>query len=1673
MLNRFVCVIVLICACHLSKAQYKFSSDPAAFVTDVNTMMANTKNAAAIQAGTTFGNTLNSFSADQQKKIIETVQKLGKSKKIKAQPNFTDFFTALTAAKNKNISSSNLDSLLVVTNKITDTYEGRLVQSYITTIKDFFDKGLLYNSNYNKLRVIGNDYTIRIIEAKASPAEESIEEVEKRMNATEDTTKKTVLEAQQDFFSDWDTPQEQDNGVGNIEDPKEESVLDVGYNYPEQPTVGGPVIEFKNADLVFVTQNDSATLKGTSGSLLLQNGLFVGKGGIMDWSVAGMPQGEITAEMREYNFPVKAIRLISEGAKVSYKAKADSIVEGIFEYRENKNKAKSEAQYPRFKSFKSNIDVKGLSDNIVYKGGLSLAGKRLYSSSVDDGFSMIEVQKDGKPKIRAFSNRFELGDSLITANFASMTIYIDDDSITHPGTVFKYNKKTSVLRVSKQGGFNSAPFQDSYHQLEIISDVVSWDMNKNEIEFNIVNAKNHIPATFESEEFYHADKFYKLKGIYRFHPLQVVVGYADKTKKEEFYAGDVATPLNIDLNTFKGAMTQLMKLGYIDYNIKSGLIRLRKKARHYTLSSRNKKDYDNITFVSLSPGAVNATLNLETHELYVRGVDQIYISDSLKVNIAPANKEIRIQKNRNFKFDGSINTENFQFTGKNFEFVYDTFLVHMPEINQIKLAVVTKKKGKSSDTTSSKSRVLGNELRYSSGTLYINKPDNKSARKKIPQYPIFDATSGASVFFNKKNINGGVYDTTVQFQIPPFRLDSLSSDDPHSIGFEGTFKSGGIFPEFKEKLVVMPDYSLGFKHKVPKDGYQLYEGTGKFYSTINLDNKGIRGDGEIHYLSTTLWSKDFVFFKDSVKTEGTKTVTKEGAHPDAVSNVTFPKMKVTEYRLRWLPRPDSMFISNAKAPIVLYDSTATMIGTANVTKKGMLGKGVLFTRGSISESYKFAFEQKGFEARNTKFRIESEDPDKPALLGLDVKLAFDLEKELARFNPEVEGVASNSFPYVQYKSSLEDGEWDLKKKIVTLAKPDSADISKSYFYSTKPDQDSLVFNATKGVYDIPKQILNISGIPLIKVADAHIFPDSGKVTIEQNAVMTTLQKAKIEIDSVKKFHHLYDGTIDITSRLKFGGVATYQYVNLGDDTLAIKFQDFRSEPGRHKKEGLHTVATGLVKEDDNLFIGPKIIYKGKVLMYAESPYLVFDGYIKLDLKGALSYSEWLKYNNDGETKEVKIDLQNAVSDNGIPLSTGMHLDKRTNQIYTSFISKKVAQTDPDFFVADKAFEYNLDSNEFRVGNPDRFAGKSYQGNNMRYNDSTSVVDYAGKFTFLQVDDKNTNIKLISTGDGYAELKDNNYNFNTLLAFNVNMNGKIVTAMAADMKSACEILPEDSIPSPEQQLADNESLFGKIAAIVGQNGLESYKAKTSMGTGSINGLNSEMGKSFTFSKVKMKWSSVYKAFYSVGKLEIAGIQKTELKKTINGFIEIRKSNKGDVINIYLEPTPNNWQFISYSDNRLACITSSDPVNTIIRKYSKGEMPDRSKFFFVAAEPIEKQKFIHEFKNHYLNESEDQIEKEEVEQEIEQEKKKEPEPGDIDINEPEIGKEEKTEPKETPSPTNTKDKKKKKKEQNYDQYKLPDQNNEPAPDLQEEEKQKPTIEDQQERQKEQQKMKDLFK
>lgn len=1529
-------------------AQQKFSDDPSAYPTYVQTMMAVTKDQASIDAGSALASSWGSFSASQQKAIVTLSQKLVKSKKLRTNPHFKDLYITLTAMQGRGMGGGQLDTFLIITDQFIETLAGAQMGEFFKTTRLITQENLFFSSTYSTLKLEGGSFAFRLQGKKP----EIVEEI-----PVEDTVQV------ENRFEDWDNfDQNEDTwGTEEVVAPSNDQLLDNGYNPPAQPNLEGPVIVFNGGTLVITTAVDTVQIKNTSGAVGLKTGLLVGEGGTFDWSSVGL--SNVYCDLGGYNFPVKGFKFTSEGSRLHYPEQTDSIPIGVFEYNSVKARSYADKNYPRFKSFYSNIPVKGLDKNIEYHGGFSLSGTKIYSSSIDEGYSEIKILKNNEVKVRAISNRFQLGDTLITGDYTKLVIYQGTDSIYHPGTIFKYNKNSELLRLTKSNGYRMAPFLDSYHKLEITADALTWNLNEDIINFKIINGRTEIAALFESQEYYELNKYARLKGIYQFHPLQLVVWYSDKMKSKEFSVLELADASKISATTLKGAMIQLMKLGFIDYNSKSGQVIVKEKAFHYVLSSRDKKDYDNINFVSLSPSGANAELNLESNSLIVHGVKRVYISDSLSVNFEPDSSTIEILANRDFKFNGKINTSNFQFIGTDFEFNYDSFYVVLNNIDAIKLAVseedsTTKKTGKA--------KVLTNELRYSSGKLYINKPNNKSARKRYAEYPIFQASTGASVFFNKPDVAKGAYDTTFKFKIPPFTVDSLSNDDPSVIGFDGTFESGGVFPDFEERLVVMPDYSLGFAHGTPEKGYKMYEGDAVYNNMIKLDNQGLRGNGVIQYLNTTLESHDFVFFKDSTITDGTKMTTKSGKNPLLDPSVTMPDVQIDAYRLMWKPKVDTMYMSSISKPFNIYDSTATFDGTLALTHKGMFGMGVLSTKDSEIESPKFHLEDMHLSANDAIFRIKSDNPEKPALKTVHAKVDFDLKKGIATFGPEQEGVASTEFPYAQYKTSIGKGTWNVAERKIYLEATDSTQIGNSYFYSTRKDQDSLVFNATRAEYIIDSLILSIYGIPYIVVNDGKITPENNHVVIKENAVMQTLNNALLEFDTLTNYHHLYDGNVDIYGRRNFNGEALYRYVNLGADTLQILFSNFKFVAPEKKKENYLTTGIAQVKEDDSLFVGDKILYKGNIIMKSPEKFLAFEGYIKLALKGQLSYSSWLKYSNTGATNTVSVDLNNAVSERGNPLVTSLSFDSKSNQLYPNFISEKVHPEDQDLLPVSGIFQYNPDSTEFIAGDANKLNQKSYKGNYFAYNDNSSAIKFGGKFNILSPD---PNVTAYTSGIGNAKLVEDAYSFNYFLGFTFKGNTVPLTAMAANI-SALSISSEQTeevnsfdVDVVKKQEQKDNLLFQKLAEFIENEGVATYKTKRAAGQSGLSTLTSSFQKGIFFSEVKMNWSPEYKTFYSVGPVQLSHILKTDINKSVKGYIEIKKSISGDVVSIYLEPVYGNWYFIKYENNRLAYAASSGDVSTAIASKTKGEMADRSKFFVVQAEAMEVNQFKAAFKEHY--------------------------------------------------------------------------------------------------------------
>lgn len=1318
------------------------------------------------------------------------------------------------------------------------------------------------------------------------------------------------------------------------------------------PALNGPVVKLRNINLHLNSVFDSVEVSNTTATLDLTSKTLVAESGIFTWEHLGIGRDSLSVELENYTMEVNKPVLLAENATLTYPSKVNKPVKGLLEYRVEKRSKTKQPEYPVFQSYKSGYKLNIVNQNgLTVTGGVTLKGKTLSTGSLDNGFSQMDLQGQAVKKFRAQSREFTYEDSTFRSDLTSLSIYQRKDSIYHPGVSLRYTPGSgNVVALKGEGGFKKSPFFSSYFNIDFNADKIEWDTDSSAVEISILLAGNRVPAVFESSEYFNEYRYNSLSGMYNFHPLQLIVGYAKKANTDDFYVTDVSERLGVDISKLRSAMTLLMENGFVIYDAVSGYIKILDKAYHYVDSRWGRKDFDNVQITSISPGEPNGVLNLDDGSLTIRGVEEFNVNDKLGVKVKPDSGVVVLKKDRDIKFNGTVLAGNYEYVGRGFEMDYDSFKIDLPEIDKIKFNLDDAK-----NSSNPQADQIQNQLVETAGVLYINKPDNKSAVKEYPGYPIFNATKGATVYFLGEEILDGVYDKSLYFVIPPFTIDSVSSSDPNSIAFDGIFHSGDIFPEFEEKLRVMPDKSLGFNHPLPPEGIDLLGGDATFYGSIKLDNKGLRGGDKIEYLTSTINSTNFTFFKDSIVGEGTYAY----VDPGELDGASFPPLEVSNFNMRWLTAKDSLYLENQADPFNMYDETATLEGKAIVSSKGLFGQGELRTRGSVTKSDQYKFEEYNYGARNANFIIQSSD-SVPALASEDVRVAFDLTNNKATINPEIEGEAALNFPYANYRTSIPTAEWDLEDRRVVMKKPDNININNSYFYSTNPDQDSLVFNATEAVYNIDKLELNVSGIPFIKVADAKITPENNEVLILENAQLGELNNARIVVDTLTEYHNLFDGQVKIVSRNKFEGSATYRYVNSVGDTFNIKMGAFELLPipdvSSDQQKKLRTVSSGQVAVEDRFIISPGMFYKGDVTMYADKPALQLEGYVQLDLEDIPNYDTWIKYSSDGSAKEVVFDFDNSVTELGEKPQAGIHFESQTNDLYATFITPKRNLEDPDFFTPSGQLSYKAASNEFVIEDLDKSIGNSYSGKYFAYNEEAQTVKFEGPLKFLN---SRKEAAFNAAGSGLGNLAEQEFSFNIMLTTEFDVPTALTQIAGNDM---VEVVSRLGIPEATKDL---DRLLPKLAEISGNQVAKRYEEEIFNDYIPLHTMHGSLTKTLNFTNIDLKWSSENNSWYSMGKIGLSNTGAIDINANLDGFIEIKKGLEGEFIKMFIQVSPTCWYYFFYENDRLIFYSSNREANGLIDKKSKATKAKIGEFVFLTGDIQEVTTFVEEFRRKYYD------------------------------------------------------------------------------------------------------------
>lgn len=1341
-----------------------------------------------------------------------------------------------------------------------------------------------------------------------------------------------------------------------------------GYTI-EEANADKLIIGFGEADLICYAKRDSMRIYKTKGQYNLFNNTWTGKGGKLTWEYAGLSKDSVYAILNDYKIDMKRSEFKADSSKLINKKYIKQDLWGLLEMKILANRRGSKSPYPAFTS-NNKIDIKNIMPDIDYSGGFKMQGSKLFGSGGKSKSSVL-IKKENKVFVKAVSDIFifDFNKKLIIAKNVKVNVKIAEDSLTHPGVNFTYNQNTSSVKFTRfESNFERSRYLDTYHNMEIDVDLVSFNLKDTLINFRSMPMTKRV-ALFQSSNYFSKRRYDQLQALDKKNPLSVIAsmtGSVDaKLTKQEF-----ANSLKKSKKACNMLIYNLINEGFIDYDNKTEIIQPKQKLFDYIASNYNKKDYDVIIMISKSD-SVNAIINLNNKDLKIFGVKPFGLSYNRKVGLSPRNSTVTVKKDLDMEFDGKVDAGLVKLFGEKFKFNYNDFTIKFPKVDSLRFYCKT-------DSLSADSLPLFERIKSPvekvTGLVRIDKADNKSGKDTLENYPMLISEKTADVYYDQKVNQDTVYqDKDFYFKTIPFVIDSLNSLTRSSIQLDGTFVSDDIFPDINESLTVQNDASLGFIHNISKTkGIKIYKGKGMYYSTISLDRKGLTGKGRIHYLNTDVYSDDIKFFPDSLNATAKNIKMAKQLSP----KTRYPKVVTDSVAVHWEPQNQKMNLLSLNKPHNMFEDRVKFYGTLQLEPKKLNGDGTLFFLGAKLKSEIFHFYDESFDTDTTDFELKVEEEEILPIVAKNVNANVDFKKDQGFFksngdNSYVDFKINKYRCYMNYfiwkisKNKIDIGIMSNKQEKVKFAnfKRENIDIAdttytaqelsaRSKFVSTDPAKDSLSFHAVSSTFDIDNCIINAKNIKFMKIADIFLFP-AANIKIQKDGSMDEIHGAKILTNRQTHLHTFKNVHALVIGAKEYEASGDYQYIDRKESVQQIHFKNITVD------ENDSTIAEATIDESQKFNLSPEFAYKGNVLLSANKKNLFFDGYTKINhLCNQQLRKKWFAFKSAIQADSIVIPLEERlISADTMKLSNGLFVTKKDSiGIYASFLTPKVRLLDYTIFDIKKGYlRYNDSTNYFEMADSARFVDHKASGNHYSLHKKLCIIVGEGKI-HLGVDMGQVQTNIAGTIMHNLDSKETGFEAMMSLDFHFDKNAYKIMAESFNEETTLK-----AVDLGAKQYQKN------LKKIVGYKNAEKYKKGFAL-YGGYDQIPDSMNTSIFLSNINMKWNNEYGAWVSKGKISISNFKKHQILKTVDGIMEVRRIGKRGVLNLYLEINPGKWFFFNYDDGTLKTCSSEDEYNSKIASIKDKKRSSTSKvtdvpFAFYPANQDAKVNFINEMKERY--------------------------------------------------------------------------------------------------------------
>ncbi len=1273
-----------------------------------------------------------------------------------------------------------------------------------------------------------------------------------------------------------------------------------------------PSIKFPNLNLICLAKGDSSVIYSTSGQYFPRTEKFNGKDGKITWERAALDPNKTYAVIkypyeittRSSSFKIDSVEFFNEF--FSYPLLGD------VEDKILANVTSDKATYPQFSSYEKRLSIKDIVSKVDYNGGFRMEGANLQGYGDKNQPAILTFKRDNLPQLIAYSQFYAIKPDRISSTDARVVIILNNDSIVHPSVRLRFrdeNRSLTLIRTDE--GLSKSPYYDSYHKVDMYFESFTWNIDDPIMRMGNLAGSSETRAAFESSNFFKLKRYYSLQGMDKINPLYAIRQYARKVNSDNFYAEGLVEDLGFRLEAYIPRLIDLTNKGFIDYDIASQMVHVRQKLFDYISAAGGNIDYDVIIFNSDVKNGDNAELNLVNFDLALKGVSQILLSDSQNVAIYPKNGEVNLRKNRDFNFGGVIRSGRFEFYGQEYAFNYDKFQIDLINVDSCQLYV------EDFSPNSSNLRRVKNVIEGIGGTLQIDNPFNKSGlQDQFTEFPILTSDKDSYVYYDNKRIQSGLYKRDkVFFELEPFVLDSLDNFATEQVAFDGRFVSGGIFPEMNEKLRIQEDYSLGFKRATPAEGLALYGNKATFKNEIILGDDGLQGNGDIEYLTATASSDRFTFFPDS-----TRGITSSFVNTAQKTPLEIPEANATTVDLGFYPLDDKMSAGVIKTPINLFEGQAQATkGKIDLQPTGLSGSGVVVFSGAELESDLMNFHYNTFNSDTAAFSLLAMQEANLAFKTDNVNAFIDFDNRIGKFKSNGDETKVE-FPVNDYICFMDEFKWFMDKNDIALETSrqmatdfvidTELDMNRSNFFSTAKGQDSLNFMSPSAVYDLDSYTISASKIPWIRVADAKITPDSGKVVIRRRAKMDPLVHATILANYVTQYHTISDASVTIFSRFDYVGAGSYTYIDENKQPNLISIETIGVD------SSLQTVGTGRIASDDKFFLSPHFEYQGKVNLKSNDKFLTFDGSTRIIHNCDRLQRNWMKFTASIDPQNVEIPVDTVLTDDkGDLVDVGLKLAKDPYEIYGTFLSASHNENDQSVLTSRGLLEYNKVKKTYEVASDAKLKQNNLPGNFVSLNTESCSLDGQGT---LNLSDDLGQFDMKTIGKLNYDPANEKVAIDASMTLNFPFSQQALDKMRTYLSAVPDLKPVDFSKSNYEYA---------VRELMGLDASDKVISELSL-SGTLKKIPDDLNKTLFISDVEMTWDPVLEAFVSKGEIGIASIGKDQFFRKVPGKIVIEKRVSGDIIHIYFEVDEANWYYFTYKRGLMQVYASDKEFNNVV-------------------------------------------------------------------------------------------------------------------------------------------------